>query len=117
MIRFLFVLALCARLCAQGNGIKASLTGTILDAEGAVVPDALVILSSRDAGIVRRFTSDEGGRYAFPLIPPGNYQLRVQKLGFKVCLIPDISLEIGQAVTVDPQLTIGFISQSIVVKV
>ncbi|MEO8657219.1 MAG: carboxypeptidase-like regulatory domain-containing protein [Bryobacteraceae bacterium] len=116
MIRLFLLLALCAHLCAQGDGIKASLTGTILDAAGAVVPDALVILSSREAGIVRRFTSDEGGRYAFPLIPPGDYQLRVQKLGFKVCLIPDISLEIGQVVTVDPQLTIGLVTQSIVVE-
>ena len=115
MFRPLLLACLVMPLWAQGEGAKASLAGTVLDAAGAGVPEALVILSSRDTGLVRRFPSDAEGRYAFPLIPPGEYQLRVQKPGFKLYLIPQISLEIGKLVTVDPQLSVGLMSESVTI--
>src|SRR5205085_749020 len=52
-----------------------SLRGTITDAQGAVIPGAIVTLTDRDKGLSRQIVTDAVGSYAFLQLPPGTYTL------------------------------------------
>lgn len=104
-------------LLAQVDIVRANLTGTVLDPSGALVSEAVVTVSSRDTGFARRAVTGEHGDYSFHMLLPGMYQLRIQKLGFRVALYTELVLPVGQTVSLDPILEIGLVSQSIDINV
>jgi len=59
----------------------SSLTGTVTDPTGAVVPDAKVSLLDTGTGAQRSTVSDPQGRYAFLQVQPGTYRLTAQAPG------------------------------------
>ena len=61
---------------AQVN--TATITGTVRDESGAVLPGAAVTVQNQDTGISRTLTSNETGRYTVPALGLGNYQVNVQ---------------------------------------
>ncbi len=107
---FLFVsfAALPTLLHAQAQ-TTSTLTGTITDSTGAVVPGATVSISSPSLiGGTHTSVTDSQGIYRFPSIQPGVYQLTAELQGFRTVTRDDIRLSLGQTVTLDvalPQVT------------
>ncbi len=89
-----------------------ALRGAVTDPSGASVPGALVQL--RRPGTDQRVLTDAQGQYAFPVLRPGKYQLRVIAKGFTVVQRRDF--EITPATTFDVQLTIEAEAQVINVE-
>ena len=106
-------LAASACMWAQGEAVSARLTGTVLDDVEAVVPGARLTLSDPQAGFARQWLTGADGHYIFASIPPGRYQLRVEKQGFKTYLNLNIVMAVGQSSDLDPKLEVGAISQVI----
>jgi len=78
--RILVVLAVFAATCyAQFSG---SIQGTVLDATGAVVPNAKVQLKNLGTTVVTSTVSDTEGNYRFVSLAPGSYQISVEAAGF-----------------------------------
>ena len=100
-------------LWAQGEAVGARLTGTVLDPDDAPVPLARVTLASPEVGFTRQFPTDGDGGFTFPSVPPGRYQLRVEKEGFSTYLQSDIVLTVGQSGSLNARLELGAISQVI----
>ena len=69
-----FFLALCFAGAAFGQAFS-SLSGTIIDPTGAIVPGVQITLQNPDTGVQRSTISDEAGRYSFVQVAPGTYQL------------------------------------------
>ncbi len=117
-VGYLFLLLLFASLSlwAQGEAVNARLTGTVLDPDDRAVPEAKVTLSSAAIGLTRQFTTGTDGQYTFTLIPPGRYQLRVEKAGFATYVQPEIVLAVGQSSTFNPKLELGQITQIVEVS-
>src|SRR5438067_2747043 len=59
-----------------------SITGSVVDPNGAVVPNATVTLSNAITGFKRTATADAEGTFRFDNVPPNNYQLVVSAVGF-----------------------------------
>ena len=59
-----------------------ALTGVALDVSGAVVPGVKIQLTKEDRSETRSTTSDEGGRFGLLQLPPGQYQLKAEKIDF-----------------------------------
>lgn len=106
-----FFLPALSMLWAQGEAVNARLTGAVMDAREAAIPGAKVTLSNRDTGFTRQFTTGDDGRYVFTQIPPGAYQLRVEKDAFATYVHPGIVLAVGQSSTLNPGLEVGAINQ------
>ncbi len=102
-----------ARMWAQGEAVGARLSGTVLDAAEAAVPLARVTLASPEVGFTRQFLSDDDGSFTFAIVPPGRYQLRVEKEGFSTYRQSDIVLTVGQSSSVNPRLEVGALNQVI----
>jgi hypothetical protein len=100
---------------AQLAVTTATLSGTVKDPTGAIVPQASVTLASPERGITRTFTTDERGYYSFSQLPPGGYSLTIQASGFEGYVQNGIVLDAGQSVGQDVKLTLGAVAEKVVV--
>ena len=105
-----------APVWAQGESASARLNGTVFDPNKAVVPGAKVALSNDQIGFTRIATTTDAGSYSFTLVPPGTYQVKVEKEGFNATVLSGILLTVGQATTIDLALAVGSVSQSVQVE-
>ena len=99
---------------AQVN--TATITGTVRDESGAVLPGAAVTVQNQDTGISRTLTSNETGRYTAPALGLGNYQVNVQLPGFQNQVRSGIVLTVGREAVVDFTLAVGAVTQTVEVK-
>ncbi|MBM3749159.1 MAG: carboxypeptidase regulatory-like domain-containing protein, partial [Acidobacteria bacterium] len=97
----------------MGQEVSASITGRILDPSGAAIAAARVTARDVQRGTVWPTESNENGIFAFPRIPVGTYDLRVEAKGFKTATRPGITLELNQRARVDLTMEIGAITESI----
>ena len=100
---------------AQLGVTTATLSGTVTDSTGAVVPKAVVTLNSSERGITRMTTTNETGRYTFSQLPPSTYVLLVRVGNFATYQQNGIVLNSSQAATQDVTLVPSSVSQQIVV--
>src|SRR5262245_23924811 len=107
MKQILATLVLSVVLLGQSGSDSADLGGTVLDPAGGSVPVAGLVLKNEQTGLEKRTESDSAGGYRLFLIPPGVYELRVAKTGFKTQLVKDIRLTVGQAAILDVRLELG----------
>ncbi len=89
------------------------MSGTVLDANGAVVPGASVDATNTQTGVTIRTVSSEFGLYVFPSLPPGTYTINVEKPGFKKLVRTGIQIFIANRQALDLQLEIGDVQQSV----
>ena len=89
-------------------GQTATLTGTVTDASGAVLPGVTVTVTSESLiGGARSAVTDDNGVYRFPTLPPGTYTVSAELSGFKTFAQENVRLQLGQTITVDPSLEVG----------
>ncbi|HTD56690.1 MAG TPA: carboxypeptidase-like regulatory domain-containing protein [Silvibacterium sp.] len=69
-------------LTASAQTSSATLTGTVYDTSGAVVPGATVLLRNQQSGDTRREISNPEGYFTFAAVPPATYSVTVEKQGF-----------------------------------
>src|SRR5260221_3880499 len=84
-----------------------SLSGTVTDASGAVVPNATVTITSADIGQKRTTTTAQGGTYKFSLLQPGNYRVKFEANGFKAVEIPTATVNVTESSVLDRSLELG----------
>lgn len=99
----------------QTQASSATLSGTIADATGAVIPDATVTLISNDQGFQREQKTSATGLYVFTLLPPGRYALTVQKQGMSKFTETDIDLQVGQSRSITVTLSLATVAQQVTV--
>jgi len=89
------VLSLACGLFAQSSG---SISGTVKDSHGGVVPGASVDVNEPSAGVRQSVQSNDAGIFVFPQLPPGTYTLTVEKTGFKKTAHSDVVLPIASKI-------------------
>jgi hypothetical protein len=85
---------------AQTAG-SGTITGTLTDPSGAVVPGAEVLVKNTDTGIERKTASNEAGIYNATFLRPGHYEVSASKAGFASVLRKELTLQVGETMTVD----------------
>ncbi len=107
------VLSLCPLLYGQANG---SLSGTVADKTGSVIPGASVKITSQATGLVREAKTDDSGHYLVPLLPVSTYTIHVEASGFQITEQKDIRLQVDEQSEVDFALNPASVSQSVEVN-
>jgi len=103
-----------ARLGAQVSG--ATLTGSVTDPTGAVIPNAKVSIKNTATGIVTNATTNSAGLYTVPNLIPGPYQVTVSAQGFQTELRTGITLTVGGQQALNVALRVGQTTQTISVS-
>jgi hypothetical protein len=122
-MRSLLPAGLAAWLCVAalgGNAVAqtvfATLAGRVLDPSGAAIPDAVVTVIDAATAAAATVPTDRTGRFEFPRLAPGRYQLRVEKSGFRPHMRNDLVLAVNEHVTLDASLEVGAVENQVVVE-
>jgi hypothetical protein len=97
--------------CAQVSG--ATLTGTVKDSSGAVIPNAQVAITDVATGVTRTVSSGSAGLYTAPNLLPGTYEIRVTATGFSTQLQKGITLTVGAQQVLDFTMQVGQVTQTV----
>ena len=95
---------------------QSRLIGTVIDAQGAVLPGVTVTATS--PSLIGRETtvSETTGKYQFPALRPGIYTLMFELPGFRTLRREGIVLRLGTIITVDAQLEVAALSETVTVS-
>ncbi len=90
----------------------SSLQGTVVDAQGGVVPGALVIVTNQETSAARRTLADETGAYSLVQVQPGTYKVEAQKPGFAT-YVSEVRLQVNVPATLNIQLAVGATTETV----
>ena len=96
---------------APAQTITASITGTVTDPQGAVVPNAKVVGTNTGTNVTFTASSNESGLYNLLFLPVGVYNVLVEGKGFKKSQVGPFRLEVNQTARVDFRLELGDTTQ------
>src|SRR5919108_6562946 len=79
-----------ASALAQGGGATTSLSGTVTDSSGAIIPGASVAVKNVATGTTFETVTNENGYFSVPALNPGTYTVAVTLMGFKTAVVNDV---------------------------
>src|SRR5437868_2618776 len=85
----------------------ATLTGTVTDPSGAVIPGAQVFINDAATGVIRNIVTDNAGFYTAPNLLPATYEVTITKPGFATQVRSAIKLAVGAQQVLDVTLRVG----------
>ena len=89
------------------------ITGTVRDAQGAVVSGANVKLQNTSTGLERSVDTNENGEFNLPQLALGTYRITVSKPGFQTVVLIDITTSLSQVNTLSPVLQVGTVRSEV----
>lgn len=111
-----FVVLLLVSVSACLAQSTATLSGTVTDPSGAVVPGAQVTVHSLATGLDRQLVTDSAGLYVAPSLVPGDYQVQAKASGFSQYTVQKVTLDVDQRVTVNMALAVTTAGETIQVE-
>jgi hypothetical protein len=109
-----FALLLCAT-AAWAQTSQGAIAGTVVDAGGAVVPNAVLTAVNDQTGSTYKATSNQVGLYRMPEVQSGVYQLSVSAPGFKTITSTGLMVSVATLTTHDFNLQVGATNETITV--
>src|SRR3954452_15695899 len=106
-LRGLFVAAVLTVGMAYGQIRSATITGTVTDASGAVVPHAQVVITEQETAISSKTLTTDSGVFTVPYLPADTYTANVSAPGFAEYKVSGIVVTTGQTVRSDAQLKLA----------
>ncbi|HLA12255.1 MAG TPA: TonB-dependent receptor [Pyrinomonadaceae bacterium] len=114
MIVFVFLLcAFCLLPTALAQSATATLSGTVEDQQGAIIPEARITVVNDNTRSQRQTTTNDRGDFTVPLLPPSTYTVSVERQGFAPVQINNVVLNVGDQKSLQIQLKPGNISEMV----
>jgi Carboxypeptidase regulatory-like domain/TonB dependent receptor len=101
---------------AEAQVLYGGVVGTVVDANGAVVPGARVTIVNTDTNLTRETTTDGQGAFSFVNVLAGPYDVKVALEGFREAVRSRVPVTVSQISRVDLRLEVGALSESITVQ-
>lgn len=105
--------ALLVPAVAHAQAVFGTISGTVSDSTGAVVPGTTVRVINVNTGEVRTLKTNEAGIYTASSLVPGDYRIEAEAPGFKLANIAGLSVAVNANLKVDVTLQVGVASQRI----
>ena len=94
----------------------ASISGTVRDESGAILPGVTVTATQTATGLTRTVVSDDAGGYTLQSLPVGPYRLEFTLAGFRTFVQTGITLQVNTNPTVNATLSLGELSETVQVE-
>src|SRR5262245_51594999 len=111
---------LCVLLCVRGlaaQTVTGTITGTVVDPGGSVIPGAAVTLLNERTRETRLATTGDNGVLTFVALQPGSYTVTAERSGFKAFERTGIRLSANERLALgDISLSIGSVSETVTVS-
>jgi len=96
---------------SQSQTSTADIKGTVSDSTGGLLPGAATTVTNLGTGVMRRMVSDDFGAFRFFLLPPAEYELRVEVDGFDPYVLRPVRISVGETVSIDVVLRPAMLEQ------
>src|SRR6266581_6437113 len=113
-ISFAALLVLTPTASAQKT--SGTITGTVTDPSGAVVPGATVSVVNERTGAAREAATNEEGSFSFPELEAGTYRITINKGGFKKLALKNVELHVADVTTLNLKMEMGAASETVMVE-
>lgn len=113
-VKTTWIAALLLVICAAAGDaqtLTGSITGTITDEQGGVLPGVTVSLTGRTG--TRTAVTDESGIYRFQAVDPGTYTLAADLSGFQTRRRENVVISVGTPLTIDLSLGVGGLQETV----
>ena len=107
---------LCFLLNTAWADVAGRISGMVSDPSGAFVAGATVTLNNLGNGIKQTTTTSDQGKYSFPVVPIGRYELEVNSPGFQPYKKMSVVIDVDSALQIDATLPIGQNTQTVEVN-
>ena len=94
---------------------QGTITGTVTDSSGGVMPNARVVITNVQTGVAKETLTNDEGYYRVPYLHPGKYTVTVDQQGFSPSTVSDVNLSVGLTATVNISLKPGSPSEAVTV--
>ncbi len=91
------------------------MSGTVIDTQGAVVPNAQLTVKNIQTKAQYTVTTNKDGNWTLPSIPSGSYAVTITAPGFKTTVVQEVTVEVGQPATVKATLEVGAVGDQVVI--
>src|SRR5260370_15876811 len=91
----------------------ATLSGTVEDQNGAIVPGAAVTVVNKATGLQRETTTNDQGSFTVPLLQPSTYSITVRREGFAPAQIQNVVLNVGDQKALQIHLKAGDVNATV----
>jgi hypothetical protein len=108
--------ALCLVPSVLGQTATATLSGTVEDENGAVIPGVAVTAVNNGTQLTRHATTNEQGYFIIPLLPPGRYTVKAQARDFAPVDFTDVVLNVGDQKALQLHLKAGNIAEMVKIE-
>ena len=115
---FVLLFALCALpfASAHGQSSSATLSGTVEDENGAVIPGAAIMVLNPSTALQRQATTNDQGSFTVTLLQPGTYSVTVRRDGFAPIEIQSVVLNVGDQKSLQIALKPGNVSEMVQIE-
>lgn len=113
-VSFVGLLAMAPSASAQKA--TGTITGTLTDPSGAVVPGVVVSIVNDRTGAARETTTNEQGSFSFPELDAGTYRVSMNKTGFKKLSLKAVELHVGDVTNLNLTMEMGAAAETMMVE-
>jgi len=115
LLRFVSIFLACT-LLGWGQNVTATITGTVRDGSGAVLPNA--VIKANNTGTQAQFeaSASSDGAYVLRNLPVGVYKMRVEVKGFQPWELRDLRLQVNETARVDASMSVAGTTESVTVS-
>src|SRR6202171_6404223 len=110
LVVIVFSLSLTASIYSQVTG--ATLSGTISDPSGGLIPGAQISIRNTATGMNKDFQADSDGYYTAPNLAPGTYEVRITAKGFNTTILT-VTLAVGAQQQLNIPMKVGETTQTV----
>ena len=101
---------------AFAQNSNATIRGQVLDAQGALIPNATVVIVNKDTGMkVFNGHSDSSGVFVAPQVEPGTYKVTVTADGLKTSVVDNLIASVSQTAAINVNMEVGATTEEITV--
>ncbi len=108
-----FLLSLVSSISAQTTG---TITGEVKDTNSALLVGVQITATALETGVTRTTSSGVEGRFVFPALPVGTYELRAEHAGFEPLIPQTVRLTVNETVHVSLVLRIAGLTANVTVE-
>ena len=116
----LFALALAGLLespvFAQGGSAKSTITGTVVDTAGGVLPGATVVVRNAATSVETATVTNSTGVFGVPALDAGTYTITISLSGFRTSVLTDVELLAATTRSVKATLDVGQLTEAVEVR-
>ncbi len=94
-------------------GVTGSISGTVTDPTGAIMPGVSVVALDTDTGIQTSTQTNAAGFYNFPALPTGHYEIRITETGFEEYRQTGLVIDVNTALRIDATMKVGSVNQEV----